>query len=496
MANTKVIVKKYIEFCNKNNIRIQTYQIYGVLWCIRKERELEIQNKCSGGILADDMGMGKTIQMIMTIFLNFKKKTLIILPPILIQQWYSEILRIIGHTAFIYYKKNKNINSVHKSNIVITSYDTLLRSPKLFSISWDRVICDEAHRLRNHNTKIYKKISILHTNILWCITGTPIHNSSKDLVSLFSLCNIEKPNWKNHFLQRFRKDMQSLDPIHKTESAYLVEWKNEKERNIAKDIHSSISCLGFPEQEQESFWEKTKTCSIVSMIRASQSCIFSKMIEIPIKKKDPEDIPSEYLEVFDHSISTKIQTVISHILERKNNGNGKILFCHYRLEIKRITEILENNGVEWVGNWKAYQKIEKEKIQTPILIMQIRSGCEGLNLQAAFSEVYFISPNWNPALESQAIGRCFRNGQQKKVEVFRFYMNSVDSPVNNAVYKEEIRKYNSMIYKLPFDITRYICEFLDPLEISKNYKYSLDKYIHMRQEKKKEKIEEFLRELR
>jgi hypothetical protein len=128
--------------------------------------------------------------------------------------------------------------------------------------------------------------------------------------------------------------------------------------------------------------------------------------------------------------------------------------------------------------------------------MQIRSGCEGLNLQAAFSEVYFVSPNWNPALESQAIGRCFRIGQKKRVDVFRFYMNSVDSPVNNAVYKEELRKYKSLIDTLPVDITRYISEFIDPLEITKNHKYSLDKYIQMSQERKKEKIEEFLRELR
>ena len=157
--NTKCIVEKYIDFCKKNNILVKTYQIYGVLWCIRKEEEQlkqDHQNKCNGGILADDMGMGKTIQMIMTIFLNFKKKTLIILPPILIQQWYSEILNILGHSSFLYYKKNKSIERLYKSTIVITSYDTFLRSPELLDIHWNRVICDEAHRLRNPNTKIYK----------------------------------------------------------------------------------------------------------------------------------------------------------------------------------------------------------------------------------------------------------------------------------------------------------------------------------------------------
>ena len=105
--STKYIVKKYIDFCNQNNIQVQTHQIYGVLWCIRKENEVLCNQKLAGGILADDMGMGKTIQMIATIFLNFQKKTLILLPPILIQQWYSEIF-----TPF--YISNADFNSKKK----------------------------------------------------------------------------------------------------------------------------------------------------------------------------------------------------------------------------------------------------------------------------------------------------------------------------------------------------------------------------------------------
>ena len=128
--------------------------------------------------------------------------------------------------------------------------------------------------------------------------------------------------------------------------------------------------------------------------------------------------------------------------------------------------------------------------------MQIRSGCEGLNLQAQFSEVYFVSPNWNPALESQAIGRCFRMGQKKRVEVYRFYMNCVDSPVRNAEYRTEICKYGWIMDNLPEDLTKYISEFIDPLDTFKNNKYSLDKYIQIRQERKREKMADFLRELR
>ena len=58
------------------------------------------------------------------------------------------------------------------------------------------------------------------------------------------------------------------------------------------------------------------------------------------------------------------------------------------------------------------------------LILQIQTGCEGLNLQENYSEIYFISPHWNPAVEDQAIARCHRIGQTKPVYVQRFEMCS------------------------------------------------------------------------
>lgn len=487
------VIEKYTNFCNGKNIVVKRHQVYGVLWCLQKE----LNNK--GGVLADEMGMGKTIQMIGVMLMNPTRKTLILLPPILIPQWFAEIERICGHRSVVYYGKERrdiDSHSLENAMIVITSYETCLRDTQLESIYWNRIICDEAHHLRNPKTKTYKKIQSLQTRIFWCLTGTPIHNSPKDLTSLFYLCNIEKKDWKHHFLQRFQE--KKIDEISKRENMEVLEWKNERERKMAKDIHATIPCLGFiREENDDGYWKKTNTCTLVTMIRASQMCIFPKMIQSSLSNPESDEpIPEEYLETLEYGISTKLNAVISHILDRKENGNGKIVFCHYRLEMQRICEILREKGVEWVGDYNAFLK-KKTVTTTPILIMQIRSGCEGLNLQAQFSEVYFVSPNWNPALESQAIGRCFRMGQKKRVEVYRFYMNCVDSPIKNATYRAEIRKYGWIMDNLPMDLTKYISEFMDPLDQnSKNYKYSLDKYIQVSQEKKREKIEDFLRELR
>ena len=71
-------------------------------------------------------------------------------------------------------------------------------------------------------------------------------------------------------------------------------------------------------------------------------------------------------------------------------------------------------------------------IAPTVLIIQIQSGCEGLNLQH-FNEVYFTSPHWNPAVEMQAIARVNRIGQTKPVRVYRFITQFDDDDTDNPI---------------------------------------------------------------
>ena len=63
--------------------------------------------------------------------------------------------------------------------------------------------------------------------------------------------------------------------------------------------------------------------------------------------------------------------------------------------------------------------------------MQIQTGCEGLNLQENYSEVYFVSPHWNPAVEDQAIARCHRIGQKNSTSV---YYPLFENTIEGAIY--------------------------------------------------------------
>jgi len=121
--------------------------------------------------------------------------------------------------------------------------------------------------------------------------------------------------------------------------------------------------------------------------------------------------------------------VLNHILKRKDDKKSKLVFCHFRGEIDYIHTILSSHGMKSetfdgrTNEKKRHAILTNQTID--VLILQIQTGCEGLNLQQ-FSEVYFISPHWNPAIEDQAIARCHRFGQKADVNVYRFYMNGFD----------------------------------------------------------------------
>ena len=66
---------------------------------------------------------------------------------------------------------------------------------------------------------------------------------------------------------------------------------------------------------------------------------------------------------------------------------------------------------QFLGKGELFRDLLRPYLNPDVLILQIKSGCEGLNLQD-YNQVYFVSPHWNPAVEDQAIARAYRIGQK------------------------------------------------------------------------------------
>jgi SNF2 family DNA or RNA helicase len=426
------INEKYNWFLEKSGIERKSYQFDGVRWCVHLETHRDPSLPIHGGFIADEMGLGKTIMMIATFITNFVPRTLIVLPNILLEQWQSEIFRTTGHKALIYHGKNKKKitpEQLKSAFIVLTTYNTVAITKKqqetpLHEFRWDRIVFDEAHHLRNKNSR-WIGCKMLKSKIRWLISGTPVQNKRRDFFNLCSSLKMPASYYTDvanlqhlvsHFvLKRSKKQVGiSLPNLNLDNESVL--WKSESERKLSHDIHRALAMSSV---KLKLFMHARQTCILPSLLKNS----FENMVSNKVISKTHSTSGALLC-------SSKMDAVVSTILGRKGNGNGKLVFCHFRGEIDTLISRLREGGIQNICTFDgrvtqaARFRLLRKKEDYEVIILQIQSGCEGLNLQKNFSEIYFVSPHWNPAIEDQAVARCHRIGQTKPVSVFRFHMES------------------------------------------------------------------------
>ncbi len=482
MTNIDSRMDMFKKYLDRTNMDHKQYQYDGVRWCLNNELRNDPPCGVRGGFIADEMGLGKTIMMIGLMYSNFMSRTLIVLPPVLIDQWFVQIYKTTGHKALIYHgydKKNITNEDIESARIVITTYGAITLTRKqignkiltpLHRIAWSRIIFDEAHHLRNSKTTRYVSARLLKSKSRWLVSGTPIQNNKHDFYSLCAMIRLpasfytESANLRllarSFILKRTKKQVGIKMPdLHIDKN--IVEWLSSKERDLSEELHSALSFSrvnpkkGFNKQIVSIFGEKGV---LLLMLRARQSCIYPKLMAKQLDKLVESGLMTNYnsyKDAFDHS--SKLTAAVNSILERKDNGCGKLIFCHFREEIDEIYNKLCAGGMLKVATFDGRTSNNKRydvlNDKNNALILQIQTGCEGLNLQENYSEIYFISPHWNPAVEDQAIARCHRIGQTKPVYVQHFEMCSFITDENEDTtktidrYVEDVQECKRIVAK-------------------------------------------------
>jgi SNF2 family DNA or RNA helicase len=161
------------------------------------------------------------------------------------------------------------------------------------------------------------------------------------------------------------------------------------------------------------------------MLRCRQVLIWPQMYYDGMAKKDQTEDPEVWT-----GRSKKMETLLSMIDEHPTEAS--LVFCQFMGEMDYIQEQLQKrervvyrfDGRSTKEEREAIIKSYKEDSQYwgPVLLIQIKAGGVGLNLQEA-TRVYITSPAWNPATELQAIGRAHRTGQVKNVVIRKLVYN-------------------------------------------------------------------------
>lgn len=378
--------------------------------------------------------------------------------------------------------------------------NTQVSASLVHEVQWTRVVFDEAHHLRNEKTLVHKSALNLRTNIKWLLTGTPIQNSKADFYALCRIINIPsrlymgikscstdnlKELVSNYLIKRTKKQLEIPMPeLH--EHIVSVDWENDYEREIAEQLQrrtmtafekrNTTTKITTPSMDKTEYRVNLPKFSnkMVEHLRARQMCVLPSLLQSELNKirnggqkteeendddhQEPrQEVTDEELSYFEKGIeegrcSSKLNAVVKHIVERRKSTENAtataekktIVFCEFRKEMDYLHKALASKKIytERVDG-STPDKLKKLILNSQhiqVLLLQVKTCSEGLNLQQ-YTDVYIVTPQWNPTVEAQAICRSYRIGQKDNVNVFRFVMNNTHEQIQSIEMKVMKRQY-------------------------------------------------------
>ena len=233
--------------------RLKPFQLEGLNWMIKQE-----QTHYKGGLLGDEMGMGKTIQAVSLIMSDFpaKNPTLVVVPPVALLQWSKEIedytngkLKVLvfhgqkvrGFAAKDLKKYNvimisyQSLESLYRKEVKgwNRGYDIVKEDSPIHDLHFHRVILDEAHSIKQRTTGIAKACFALKSTYKWCLSGTPVQNRIGEFFSLMRFLEVRP--FADYFCKRC-----SCSQLH---------WSLNKEHRCSSCNHSGAEHVSVFNQE-------------------------------------------------------------------------------------------------------------------------------------------------------------------------------------------------------------------------------------------------------
>ena len=400
--------------------QLRDYQKKGIQWLQM------LHHYGFGGILADDMGLGKTLQAIafLSSQLQESSRVLILAPSGLIYNWADEFQKFAPNLDVVVVhglKPYRETILAEKHQIYVTSYATFRQDSEIYqNLSFDFLFLDEAQVMKNAQTKIAKILRKFVVPSVFALSGTPIENNLGELWSIFQivmpgLLPAKKDFMKlpaervAQFIKPFVMRRKKEDVLTELPDLIEVVYKNELEDQqkaiYLAQLQQMQERLG---QVTNAEFQRNRVEILTGLMRLRQIC----------------DTPALFMEDYkgDSGKLDSLRDLLSQIAE----GNHRVLiFSQFRGMLDRIEEELPQldlTSFKITGSTPSQERQEMTKAfnqgERDVFLISLKAGGVGLNLTGA-DTVILVDLWWNPAVESQAIGRAHRMGQDQAVEVYR-----------------------------------------------------------------------------
>ncbi|KAH8690625.1 SNF2 family N-terminal domain-containing protein [Talaromyces proteolyticus] len=271
---------------------------------ISGDHQREEPKQFFGGIIADPMGLGKTLTMIALVASDLQihnvgnatldkrtynfgtnKTTLIVVPPALLDTWEEQLSQHVVPGGLAWYRHHGkarlvDVFELEKLNIILTTYHTISTEWKnssksdssiLFSTQWKRLILDEAHFIRNSNSQMAKAVCSIRASRRWAVTGTPIQNRLGDLAALLKFLDVYPYCDAKHFdadithLWKTGESEKAMERLKRLSRCLIL---RRPKTTINLPTRTDLRCLvNFTTDERE-LYEKIKSKAIAHFVEA------------------------------------------------------------------------------------------------------------------------------------------------------------------------------------------------------------------------------------
>jgi SNF2 family DNA or RNA helicase len=410
--------------------QLRDYQCEGLGW-MEFLREFGF-----GGCLADDMGVGKTAQVLAVLEsrrTEGRGPSLVVAPKSLMFNWRAESqrftpqLRVLEHTGLA-----RDTALIPQHDLILTTYGTLLRdAAQLAEIGFDYVVLDEAQAVKNSATASAKAVRLLRGAHRLALSGTPVENHLGELWSLFEFLNpgmlgeAKVLNMAGGLARNPSEDArrilsQALRPF------ILRRTKQQVARELPEKTEQTIYCeLEGPQRKQYNELRKHYRETLLARVQ-TQGIGKSRMhvLEALLRLRQAACHPG-LLDVRRSSEpSAKLDVLMDQLDELRQEGHKALVFSQFTSLLAIVRSRLDAAAIpyEYLDGATRHREGHVDAFQNDpacgLFLISLKAGGLGLNLTAA-EYVFLLDPWWNPAVEAQAVDRAHRIGQTRPVFAYR-----------------------------------------------------------------------------
>lgn len=417
---------------------MRNYQKTGFRWL----KTLEKQG--FGGILADDMGLGKSIQIIaLLLSSDSSRPSLIVCPTTLILNWVNELTKFAPNLRVLpvmgsFDERKALIGGIDGCDVAITSYELIRRDDELYrDVEFNYAIVDEAQFIKNPETKNAKAVKTLKSRYRFALTGTPIENSLAELWSIFDFIMPRYlgsyPRFKETYESEILKGNDSaytrlkklVSPfiLRRLKSAVLSELPPKMESNLPGSL----------EGEQQELYNAN--LALVKKSVAGEG--LNKVVVLSMLTKLRQLCCHPALAYPDYKGNSAKLEMCLELLQSATEGGHKVLvFSQFTTMLDVIRQKLVEMDLSHFILKGDTPKTERMRLvnrfnadDTKVFLISLKAGGTGLNLTGADVVIHY-DPWWNESVMNQATDRAYRIGQNRSVQVYKLILkNTIEEKI-------------------------------------------------------------------